>query len=98
MLVFSSITIPFKYVDNVTFYEGIKMPGKLFRPRGKFKRTGRDSWITTVWYHSKKSAVNAVSVFNAERNHTNIRIIESTSSGTYKGKHIMANQIDRYYE
>lgn len=69
---------------------------KLYRPRGTYKPTRRDAWISTVWYHSKKSAQVMIDSTNAKRNHTNIRIIESTPSGTYKGKHIRANQIDRY--
>lgn len=74
----------------------IKM-AKLYRPRGTYTKTNRIAWITNVWYHNKKTALMAVADFNARRTHTNIKIIESSKSGTYKGKHIKASQIDKYY-
>ena len=66
---------------------------KLYRPRGIFTKTGRDSWISGKWYQSKKEALQTVDEFGARRNHTKIRIIESSNSGTYKGKHIKSSQI-----
>jgi len=70
---------------------------KLYRPRGIHNKTKRNAWITTKWYVNKKTALRAVDDFGAKRNHTNIQIIESTESGTYKGKRITAKQVDRYY-
>ena len=72
--------------------------GKLYRPRAIYKPTGRDSWITTVWYHSRKSAQLAIKAYADNNRYSNIRIIESTKSGTCKGKHIRATSIERYYE
>lgn len=66
----------------------------LYRPRGKYKRTGRDAWISRIWYRSRKDAWCAIDAFGTRRNHTNIRIIKSAASGTYKGKHIKQNQIE----
>lgn len=47
-----------------------------YRPRGLHLPTGRDSFITTVWYDTSKEAKDAVKMFGADKRHTNIRIIE----------------------
>ena len=66
--------------------------GKLYRPRGVHKRTKRDSWISKVWYRSRKDAEDTVRMFGADKTHTNIRII-TASNRTYKGKYIFSGSI-----
>ena len=63
------------------------MGDKLYRPRGVYNKTKRDSWITTVWYRSRADAEEAVEAFGAKRRYSDIRIV-SSSNRHYKGKYI----------
>jgi hypothetical protein len=48
-----------------------------YRPRGVYKKTNRDSWISTVWYNTKKEAEDfAKSQGVVTGRYTKIRIIK----------------------
>lgn len=73
-----------------------KTLGTLYRPRGVYKKTGRANWITTVWYRSKKDALQVVKMSGADKHFKDIKIL-SAPNHQYKGKYILANRISTMF-
>ena len=55
----------------------IKDPFK-YRARGKYKRTKRDSFLTTVWRSTPQEAQRDIAMFGTR--HTNLRVITKRKS------------------
>ena len=49
-------------------------PSTKYRARGKYRRTNRDSWITTVWRASEQEAKDDIKMFG--HGYDNARIVK----------------------
>ena len=70
--------------------------GTLYRPRGIDRGTGRQKWVTTDWYRSKKDALYVVKMFGSEKWFKSIKIM-SALNHQYKGRYIRANRISTMF-
>jgi len=50
------------------------MARKMYRARGVYEGTSRDSWLTTVWRRSKEEASSDIVAFG--RRHKGTRVVE----------------------
>jgi len=51
------------------------MTKKIYRARGKYDLSNKDSWVTTVWRRTKKEAEDDLKMFTPGR-YKNIRVVE----------------------
>jgi len=73
-----------------------KTLGTLYRPRGVDRKTGREKWVTTDWYRSRKDALQVIKMFGSHRHFRLIKIVP-TENHQYNGRYIKANRISTMF-
>ena len=71
------------------------MQEKIFRARGTYSGTGKESYITNVWRRSKEEAQSDIDTLNTGR-YTNTKIIERDWANFVNARSKLKHPLPRY--